>query len=406
MGKKEQPDFGEQIEELVQNAIDTLNFDQLSKNIGRAVNKWNKELQTSIKPSFQQMQEGLEGVKEKVQNSFRFEKVRRGEPIKKKLIVPVNKRASLKVKGMLFTVFSSVFLIGFGVTTFILIIAALLGQFTSFGAIVGFLIPTLISLGFLSGGIDILQKHKRMMRYIELLKIKGYVDIKELEQYVCIGKKKILKEVKEMLHLGLLPEGHLDENNTCLIGTNEIYDQYREAEEAMKERELWEAEQKKKMEQLPEEQKEILSEVAEGKELLIEISQVKAKLSKPELSIKLERLESISEKIFLYVEENPEQVEEIHRLKNYYLPTILKLVKAYERLQGEEFAGQNIKKMCVQIEDTLDTMNEALETMYDELYSVEAMDVSADISVLKTMLAREGLVKEEWNKGKQEEHHE
>lgn len=416
MDKRDQSDLGKQIEDLVQDAIDTLNFDQLSKNVGRAVNKWNEELDRTIKPSFQQAKQGFSQVKEGVskelknvqedfQTTLRTNLFGKKEREKLRVEVPVNKRSSLKVKSILFIVFSSLFLAGFGITTLVFAIISLIAGEIS-GALIGFFIPSVISFAFLVEGIDGLKKHKRMMRYIELLKIKGYVDIKELEQYVCVGRKKVLKEVKEMLNLGLLPEGHLDKKNTCLIGTNEMYHQYHEAEKAMKERELLEQEEQRRREQLPEEIKYILEEVEAGKALIREIRQVNQELPDPVISDKLDRLEHISEKIFLYVEEHPEKAEEIRRLKNYYLPTMLKLVRAYQKLQDEEIVGENIKTMCSQIEETLDTMNCALETMYNELYSAEALDVSADISVLKTMLAREGLVKDGLSKAKEEANNE
>ena len=81
---------------------------------------------------------------------------------------------------------------------------------------------------------------------------------------------------------------------------------------------------------------------------------------------------------------------------------MLKLGRNYEKLEDSDVSGANQKKIRTEIEDTLDTMNTALETMYDDLYSAEAMDVSADISVLKTILAREGLVKNELEKTKEE----
>ena len=412
MDKRDQSDLGKQIEDLVQDAIDTLNFDQLSKNVGRAVNKWNEELDRTIKPSFQQAKQGFSQVKEGVskelknvqedfQTTLRTNLFGKKEREKLRVEVPVNKRSSLKVKSILFIVFSSLFLAGFGITTLVFAIISLIAGEIS-GALIGFFIPSVVSFAFLVEGIDGLKKHKRMMRYIELLKIKGYVDIKELEQYVCVGRKKVLKEVKEMLALGALPEGHLDRNETCLIGTDEIYHQYQELEQRRYENEKLEEERQKEQENMSEEMRYIFKEIEEGRRFIEEIRAVNRDISEPIISEKIARLENISEKIFQYVEENPAKVEEIRRLKNYYLPTMLKLVRTYEKLEDSDVSGANQKKIRTEIEDTLDTMNTALETMYDDLYSAEAMDVSADISVLKTILAREGLVKNELEKTKEE----
>ena len=57
-------------------------------------------------------------------------------------------------------------------------------------------------------------------------------------------------------------------------------------------------------------------------------------------------------------------------------------------------AGENIKTSKQEIEATLDTLNQAFEKILDDLFHRTAWDVSSDISVLNTMLAREGLTDE------------
>ncbi|HCO29958.1 MAG TPA: hypothetical protein DIT54_11410 [Lachnospiraceae bacterium] len=433
--KNDSSDLGKQIEDLVQDAIDNWDFDELSKSVGNTIKQWNDELNTSFQKSFsstkkdihsawQDVKEDLfyavDGAKKDVMRSMEAEKKRKElrnsrrkgavhygkKKIQEKIIegqleIPVRKRAPLKVKGTLYTVFASLCLAGFGIATLIFgILWMITGGFMNF--FIGFLIPTILSAAFLGEGIELLQKNQRMMRYISLLRAKGYVDIKELAQYVGIKKRKVLKEVKEMLALGALPEGHLDRNETCLIGTDEIYHQYQELEQRRYENEKLEEERQKEQENMSEEMRYIFKEIEEGRRFIEEIRAVNRDISEPIISEKIARLENISEKIFQYVEENPAKVEEIRRLKNYYLPTMLKLVRTYEKLEDSDVSGANQKKIRTEIEDTLDTMNTALETMYDDLYSAEAMDVSADISVLKTILAREGLVKNELEKTKEE----
>ena len=45
----------------------------------------------------------------------------------------------------------------------------------------------------------------------------------------------------------------------------------------------------------------------------------------------------------------------------------------------------------MEIEQSLDTLNQAFEKLLDDLFADTAMDVSSDISVLQTLLAQEGL---------------
>ena len=51
-----------------------------------------------------------------------------------------------------------------------------------------------------------------------------------------------------------------------------------------------------------------------------------------EISEKISRLELVISKIFNRVEQHPELVDDLGRFMDYYLPTTVKLLKAYEEL--------------------------------------------------------------------------
>ena len=50
--KNDSSDLGKQIEDLVQDAIDNWDFDELSKSVGNTIKQWNDELNTSFQKSF------------------------------------------------------------------------------------------------------------------------------------------------------------------------------------------------------------------------------------------------------------------------------------------------------------------------------------------------------------------
>lgn len=98
------------------------------------------------------------------------------------------------------------------------------------------------------------------------------------------------------------------------------------------------------------------------------------------------------------VEQNPQVVGETQKLMSYYLPTTLKLLEAYEELDRQPVQGENIATSKREIEETLDTLNTAFEKLLDSLFQETAWDVSSDISVLKMMLAQEGLGPDDFQK--------
>ena len=79
---------------------------------------------------------------------------------------------------------------------------------------------------------------------------------------------------------------------------------------------------------------------------------------------------------------------------DYYLPTTLKLLNAYDRMDGAGVEGENISGTKERVENIMGTIVIAFEKQLDSLFGADAMDISTDISVLETMLAREGLAGE------------
>lgn len=117
-----------------------------------------------------------------------------------------------------------------------------------------------------------------------------------------------------------------------------------------------------------------------------------------EISAKISRMEVLVDRIFDRVEQNPESAGDIRRLMDYYLPTTVKLLDAYQELDAQPVQGENILSSKKEIEGTLDTLNMAFEKLLDDLFQETAWDVSSDISVLRTILAQEGLTTEDWER--------
>ena len=142
-----------------------------------------------------------------------------------------------------------------------------------------------------------------------------------------------------------------------------------------------------------------MQEIVEaGEEYIRKIHECNDAIPGEEISAKISRMEMLVDKIFDRVEENPETVGDLHRLMNYYLPTTVKLLEAYEELDRQPIQGDNILSSKDEIEKTLDTLNVAFEKLLDAMFQDTAWDVASDISVLKTMLAQEGLTGNDFSK--------
>lgn len=140
---------------------------------------------------------------------------------------------------------------------------------------------------------------------------------------------------------------------------------------------------------------EVKKVIEEGDRYIEEIRRSNDAIPGIEVSNKMYHLENVIRRIFQRVEQHPELIDDLHKFMDYYLPTTMKLLKAYEELDKQDVEGENIKTAKQEIENTLDTINTAFENLLDSFYKDTAWDVSTDISVLKTMLAQEGLTGDE-----------
>ena len=188
----------------------------------------------------------------------------------------------------------------------------------------------------------------------------------------------------------MILEVQLDKGETSLIASDEAYDQYLAAEKNAEQIQKEAAEDPRK--KLSEEAKKVIEE---GDRYIEEIRRSNDAIPGVEVSNKMYHLENVIRRIFQRVEQHPELIEDLHKFMDYYLPTTMKLLKAYEELDKQDVEGENIKTAKQEIENTLDTINTAFENLLDSFYKDTAWDVSTDISVLKTMLAQEGLTEDD-----------
>ena len=109
------------------------------------------------------------------------------------------------------------------------------------------------------------------------------------------------------------------------------------------------------------------------------------------ISAQISHLEVTTGKIIDAVVEKPAKLPQIRKFMNYYLPTTLKLLNAYDRMDSTGVSGANIDGTKGKIEEMLDTICVAFSRQLDALYGEEALDISADIKGMEQMLQQEGI---------------
>ena len=407
--------FGEEIKQTIQDAIDTKDYSRLNQMVSDTVNHamdcvsagiknggWYRDPKTG-QPLYGNIKNagsrsGAENQRYRPNQGPKMSEMRNDSQNRP---VPVSPRylkgTSVKIGGTFLAATGAVF----GVTSVIFLIITLIGSvLTAFdvvsGLIIGIFAVAFISFAVMTYvGVDMVRTVGRFRQYVSVLRDREFCDIKEIASATGRDVRKVLKDVKKMITKGWFCQGHLDEKESCLMVSDHAWNQYTALMEDMKQRKAEEqATQKKMQEEYDRLSPEVQKIVQAGDEYVRRIKAANDAIPGEVISAKISRMELLVDRIFDRVEQNPDSVNDMRRMMDYYLPTTMKLLEAYEELDAQPVQGENIISSKKEIEDTIDTLNIAFEKLLDSLFQDTAWDVSSDISVLHTMLAQEGLTED------------
>lgn len=206
---------------------------------------------------------------------------------------------------------------------------------------------------------------------------KGIVDIKKLSKTLGLEESEASKLLSEMIDRGYYgTRAYIDhERHLLVIEPEQMRDVYKAEDEA---RTRAAAEQKR-------------ASQTEYETIIEKIRQADIDIDDEAMSEKIRRMQSITSAIFAEVELHPEKRPQIERFMNYYLPTTLKLLDSYARIEAQGVSGENMAKAKADIERIADTLVAGYEKQLDTLYQAEAVDIAGDVGVIESMMKRDGL---------------
>ena len=390
------------------------------KNVSNTNYRSTTKIYENARQYEKQQQKRNEQYKKMYQSSGQL---KNGSPTKSKNTLPATKTKSVgQVSSILYMVFGG---IGTGVSTALLLASAIIGLVSGSWSIslLGFLGALLGgSIFMVRKGINEKNRLERMKRYLSLFAGKMYVNIADLADSLGKSTKYILKDVKKMMKLGFFPEGHLDKKETCLMLDDATYREYLRLE---KERKTYELEHgstptntsntstsgnsadSPSSKQEPTASvntthvnPELNAMIQEGQAYIRKLHELNDIIPEEVISEKMDRMEGLLKEIFKRLEEDPTQMSQMHKLMNYYLPTTIKLLQSYSEFDDISAPGTDIIKAKAEIEKTVDIINEAFTELLNKLFQATVFDVTTDAQVLQTMLAKEGLTKNDFSEDK------
>ena len=226
---------------------------------------------------------------------------------------------------------------------------------------------TLGSAAFLWSGLSRRKKLSRFRNYLAMIGNRNQISISALATAMNRPAAKVREDLEDMLDLGLFPVGYLDYGGDRLILTGEA---------------------------VSEPVKKTAPKKSDENAILSEIRAVNDAITDEKLSTQIDRIGQITAKILEYQASHPEKAPALHSFLSYYLPTTLKILRAYAQLESQNVKGDNITAAMKRIEGMMDKVVEGFEKQLDQLFLVDTMDITTDVEVLERMLQKDGLSKE------------
>lgn len=380
MANNEWDNWGRSIQELIDKAVNSQDYQELSRNIGKTIDKAFSASSEAVRRAANSAPKNSA-----YHHNYTTPKVT-VEPKKETLPALYGNPNGETTKGILQTVFGGILAVA---ALGLVIPFGVLSIVGSAGFVVGFLAGGAALVGgtaLLCSGIGTLAKVSRFKVYLKALGTKTSITLERLSRSVGKNERFVRKELQKMIKQGLFLEGHLDNEQKNLITSDETFREFERSRLELEQRKRSQAVQAAKS---PD--PKIQEVLDKGNTYVKEIRRCNDEIPGEEISAKIDRMEAIVRKIFERAEAHPEVIPDMKKLMDYYLPMTVKLLNAYADMDRQPVQGETIRKSKQEIDATLDTLNAAFEKLLDELFQDAAIDVSSDISVLNTLLAQEGL---------------
>lgn len=398
-------DLGDKVQNLVQDAINSKDFRQLNENItrtlDRAVRDGGEVLRNVFGQEFEERSRGRGYTRRTVRRPAQPEQRRNAEtqlqPRMQRMLY--SRTGGPKAQGIMEIMAGAVLLAFGGFTALGILVAFFSGLSAGSGLVVGVVMLLVAGAGgfVLSRGLRLNRMVNHFRWFCTRLRGRTYCEIQELSRYVGKSEKEIRRELCYMISKGWFRQGHLDSSGTTLITSNQTYEEYQKLQ---KQREELQREQEAEKSSMTSSDQEVQEVLERGTHYLRQIKESNEAIPGELISEKISHMETVVQRILLRAKEHPEVIKDLDKLMDYYLPTTVKLLDAYEEMVFQPVQGENIRNSKKEIEDTLDTLNIAFEKILDSIFQNEAWDISSDISVLHTILAQEGLTRDDFQKMK------
>ncbi len=233
-----------------------------------------------------------------------------------------------------------------------------------------------------------IQYYKRYDHYQNVLRFRSIEIVDDLAEMIKSDRDMVEEDLRRAVRRNLIPQGHFGRCNLVFMVSDAVYDRYSKKKAAYDRYFRKVIEERQRVGNRSEEIREVLEQ---GKEYVSKIHDCNDIIKDKEVSHKLDRMERIVAAIFHEVEINPSQAAKLGVFINYYLPTTEKLLESYIELDERQVKSKSVTKTQKDIENALDSINNAYEGLLERFYQEQERYISGEIFALESIMKQEGL---------------
>ncbi len=234
-------------------------------------------------------------------------------------------------------------------------------------------------VSMIAGGISLKRAAARYKKYLSIVGNTEAVEIAALAKKMGLKEKLVYKDLDKMCEKGYFGKGAYVNVELGYLFLNS------EADEELSKYRAQAAEK-----QAAAKEQQAKEEIAEGyQKILRQIRDVNDRIAHEDMTRKIYVIEDVTRSIFTAVQNDPEKRGMIENFLSYYLPTTLKLLESYAKLEKSGLDGTNIDQSKKSIEDAMDSIVQGFKNQYDDLYKRDVLDIETEIDVMTNMLRQQ-----------------
>ena len=246
-------------------------------------------------------------------------------------------------------------------------------QYLAHGAVYGVLGAAF--WGVSRWGFKLLDRVKRYRLYRKIIGAAQCMPLGDIARASGQSEAAVKRDFDDMIRRGYFPQGFLDKASGCFYASNEAWRKAPKPQPA------------------PKKQKEAphAALLKSGEDFLRRLEKEAAYIEDASVRGRVQEIRDKAEAIFHWLRLHPEALPDVQRFANYYLPTTLKLLHAYNEVDPHAEQSEAAALVQNRVAGVLDSVAAAFGTLLDNLIAETAMDVNGEITALETVLNQDGL---------------